>query len=180
MDAAATLRHQFKDVGGGRIAHVLNEVRVLLRETGAADAEPPAPRRVEELAGGASLGAFVIGVLEGRAERLDSGGLRFPALASHPGQRRLDGLGLRRCQRERGTGDDLSGKDVGAAIGEAELGGLAALGARSGADRGPLERPRELASVGVSVHPHSAADAPGDVDPELEPGESPAGRLRRR
>src|SRR6185295_8467220 len=67
-------------------------------------------------------------------------------------------------------------------VGEPELVGGAALGSGGGADRHPVERPRELAAVGVRVHPHRPADGAGDVDAELEPGEPPAARLggRRR
>ena len=49
-----------------------------------------------------------------------------------------------------------------------------------GADRDPVERPGQLAAVGVGVHPHRPADRPRDVDAELQSGKAPAGRLRGR
>ncbi len=84
-------------------------------------------------------------------------------------------LGGRELEGRRG--DDLPLPEVRAPVGEVEVGGDAAIGALGGADVDPLERSRELAAVGVRVHPHGAADAAGDVHPELEAGEAPAGRL---
>ncbi len=73
---------------------------------------------------------------------------------------------------------DLAVAEVRAPVGEPELVGSAPLGAVGGADRDPLEGPGELAAVGVGVHPDRPADGAGDVDPELEAAEAPAGRLR--
>ena len=65
-------------------------------------------------------------------------------------------------------------------------GGAVAAGA---GDLDPLEDRRQLAAVGVGVHPHRAADRAGDVDAELDPGQAlrarrgprpPAAARRRR
>src|SRR5215207_9555179 len=74
-DAAAALGHEEDHVGGGGLAHVLDEVGVLLREAGAAHGQPAAAGLVEQHPGAAALGARVVGVLEGRPEGLDAGGL---------------------------------------------------------------------------------------------------------
>ena len=57
--------------------------------------------------------------------------------------------------------------------------GVAALDPIRPADVDPLQHRRKLASVSVRVHPDGAADGAGDVDPELEPGQPPAGDLGR-
>ncbi len=97
MDPAAPGRHQGEDVGGRRGAVVLDEVRVLGGEARAADPQAAAAGRIEQLPGRPPLGALVVGVLEGRAERLDPGGLRLAPLRPHLGERRLDRLGFGRA-----------------------------------------------------------------------------------
>ena len=57
VDPPAAGGHHREHVGGRRLAGVLDEVRVLGREPGAADREPRAAGRLEQLAGGAPLGA---------------------------------------------------------------------------------------------------------------------------
>ena len=93
-------------------------------------------------------------------------------------ERRLHQVRFRRRELELGERHDLAVGEVRTPIGEPELVGGAPVGALGGADRDPLEGPGELAAVGVGVHPHCSADGARDVDPELEPGEAPAGRLR--
>ena len=70
------------------------------------------------------------------------------------------------------------GQQTRAAVAEPELPRAAALHAGGGGDLHPLEHVLELAAVGVCVHPHRAADGPGDVDAELDPRQSGPGRAR--
>ena len=109
---------------------VLDEVRVLGGEARTADPEAAAAGRVEQLAGRAALGPRVVGVLEGRAEGLDPGGLRLAALRpASPASVALISSGSPGCSRKEAPRDDLALAEVGAAVGEAELVGSAALGA---------------------------------------------------
>ena len=62
----------------------------LAEKLGAADPQAAAAGGLEQLPGGAALGARVVGVLERRAERLDPRRLRRLAPRAHLGQRRLD------------------------------------------------------------------------------------------
>ena len=59
VDLPAGRRHHREDVGGRRPAGVLDEVGVLGREARAADREAAAAGRIEQLAGGAALGARI-------------------------------------------------------------------------------------------------------------------------
>src|ERR1700733_13473028 len=90
LDPAAPLGHDRDYVGGRRVAMVLDEVGVLGGEPGAPDAQPPAAGGVEQLPGGAVLRPRVLGVLEGRSERLDPRRLGGLPARSHVGERRLD------------------------------------------------------------------------------------------
>ena len=125
------------------VAGVLDEVGVLLGEAGAALAQAPAAGRLEQLTGAAPLGALVFGVLEGRAEGLDPRGLRLAALAAHLVHRALD---LRRVVRAAAGSDarddHLAGAEVGAAVGEAELLGHAALAPARRCRPRPTRAPR--------------------------------------
>src|SRR5207342_2089043 len=107
--------------GGGGIAVVLDEVRVLGREPGPPDPQAAAAGGVEQLARGAVLGGLLGGVLERRAERLDAGRLSRLAPRPHVRERCLDLGAVRLAERERGPGDDLAGSEARAAIREAEL-----------------------------------------------------------
>ncbi len=98
-------------------------------------AEPARADRVEEPARAETLGARVVGVLEGRAEGLDAGRLRLAALSAHLGEGRLDRLGLGFGQREGGLRHDLARAEVRAPVLEAELVRRAAL------DTGRRRRP---------------------------------------
>ena len=87
------------------------------------------------------------------------------------------------AERERGARHHLAGAEVGAAVREAELVGLAPLDAARAGHVHPLEHPREVAAVRVRVHLHRAADRARDVHAELEAGETgpggAGGRLRQ-
>ena len=78
--------------------------------------EPAAARGVEELARGPSLAPWVVGVLEGRPEGLDPGGLGLLAARAHVGQGRLHGVGVcrlrpkRRATRPRPPRDSSAGR----------------------------------------------------------------------
>src|SRR5215216_7755339 len=75
LHPAASVGHHREYVGGRRPAGVLDEVRVLRGEPGAAHRQAATARRVEQLACGAALSPRIVRVHERRAERLDSGRL---------------------------------------------------------------------------------------------------------
>ncbi len=108
LDALTPGGHQRDDVRRRGAAEVLDEVRVLGAETGAADAQAATPGGVEQLARRAALRARIVGVLEGRAEGLDARGLRLLAPLAQVGERRLDLRLLSRLELELGARDDLA------------------------------------------------------------------------
>jgi hypothetical protein len=69
---------------------VLDEVRVLGAEAGPTDAQAAAAGPVEQLPGCAALRNRIIGVLEGRAEGLDTAGLSVLTPLTQVGESRLD------------------------------------------------------------------------------------------
>ena len=179
VDPPPALGHQREHVGGGRLADVLDEVRVLVREAGAADLEPAA-------AGASSSWPAVRPSARG-----SSGFLKVEPKVLIP-----DGWASRRCPR-------ISARVALTAAGSASAspndGARDHLARPAGPSGGTRSRARsgsrrstpaavqtsthsstraELAAVGVGVHPHGAADRARDVDAELEPGEAPAGGLR--
>ncbi len=85
---------------------------------------------------------------------------------------------IRATEGEPSTGDDLGRAQVGPPVGEAELVGKASLGPRRTGYLDPFEHARELTAVRVGVHPHGTPDGAGDVDAELDPRQSEAGRRR--
>ncbi len=133
-------------------------------------AQAAAAGGLEQLARGAAPGALVLGVLEGRAEGLDPGGLRLAAPLPHLGQGGADLRRVAGLEPEAGAGDDLA-RARGWSCGRRSR---AAPGARrsvpgGGADVDPLEHPRQLAAVGVGVHPHRAARGAGMLIPNSRP-----------
>ncbi len=102
VHAAAALGHQREHVGGAGAAVVLDEVRVLLGEAGAADAQPAAAGRVEQLPGRAALGARVVavGFLKVEPNVLMPDGWAALRLRAHLGERRLHLLDRRRRELE--------------------------------------------------------------------------------
>src|SRR6185436_21177821 len=92
---------------------------------------------LEQLPRGASADALVLGVLEGRAEGLDPGGLGLVAALAHRGHRRPDPHRVAGSEPEGSASDDLLGAEVGAAVGEAEILGGPAVAAGGRADVDP-------------------------------------------
>ena len=108
--------------------------------------------------------AGIVGVLEGRAERPDPLRLGLVAQAAHLRERRLDGARHPRApEQHAGTHHDLALAQVRAPVGESELRGPDSPHAARRGELDPLERTPQLASVGVRVHPHRAADRARDV-----------------
>ena len=116
--------HHRDHVGGRGVAVVLDEVRVLARKARAPDPQPASTDGFEQLAGRASLGAWIVRVLERGSERLDPRRLRRLSPRAHLGERRLDRLALGRLEAERRPRDHLAVTQVRAAVGEPELPGL--------------------------------------------------------
>ena len=135
------LRHQRDHVGGRRLAGVLDEVRVLLGEAGAAHLEAAAARGLEQLAGGLSVRPRIVGVLEGRAEGLDPGRLGLAPLRTEIRERTLDIGRIGRVQSERRPRHDLTRLEVRPAVAKSERIRGAALHLARAHDLDPLQHP---------------------------------------
>ena len=110
---------------GGRVAAVLDEVRVLGREPGAADLAGPCSRRPRAAARRCGPPPRVVGVLEGGAEGLDAGGLGLLAPRPQVGERRLHRLrDPARSSANDARATTSRGPDVRAPVLEAQLAGL--------------------------------------------------------
>ena len=153
----------------------------LAREARAADAQPAAARRLEQLPGGAALGRGSSGFLKVEPKVLIPDGCASRRLARISASVALISSGRRGRSANEARATTSPGAQVRAAVGEAELVRGAPLGSRRRVQTSTHSSdPRQLAAVGVGVHPHRAADGAGDVDPELEPGQAPARGLRGR
>ncbi len=180
LHPAAPLGHQRDHVGGAGVAVVLDEVRVLGGEARSPDAQPAASGCLEQLARAASLGARVIRVLEGGAERLDPGWLGLagatsasPRVAASPRSARPARARSWRGPPPRWVSrfEPGSGSRAGQACGASIPSALTTSTHSSTRASSP--------AVGVGVHPHGTAHRAWDVDPELDPAQPLARGARR-
>src|SRR5436305_2047913 len=135
VDPAACRRHHSEDVSGGRVARVLDEVRVLQREPRASDLEAAAARGVEQLSRRASVGAGILRVHEGGAKRLDPRGLGLLSPPAHVRHRLLHVHGIRMRERDGTARHHLAIAEVRPPVAEAQLLGPAIRRTGGRADR---------------------------------------------
>ena len=187
-DSPAALRHQRDHVRRGGLAHVLDEVRVLLGEPGAAHDQALQPASSSSTPALRPSARSSSGFLNVEPKVLMPEGCAARRARAHVGQRRLHGLGVGRLQGERRARDDLARTEVRAPVAEAERVGRRRSVPCGVVDLDPLEHAREVAAVGVRVHLDRAADGAGMFTPNSSPlspsrAAAPrpaAGALRRR
>src|SRR5581483_4901319 len=174
-DAPAHLLAQALDVGGAGVAGVDEEIRVLLRDHGAAAAETAAAGAVDQLPG---LVSRRIG--EGRAAGARANRLARAALRLDLGHPLLDPRRIARRSPQHGAGEDPILGNAAVAVGEPHLGRCELVPGAFGIERGCLhQHVLDLAPIGAGIHAQRAADRAGDAGEELEAGEPGVARDHR-
>src|SRR5437868_12818281 len=166
--AAACLGDESERVLGAGPAGVLDEVRVLGRDLGAADAVTLQPTRLEY----PSRTELVVRVLEHAPESAPVRRLCRLALGVELPHRRLDLLRWARRQQQLRLEDDLPVAEARVPVRQPELGRRSPGRPPRGRDERTHEHLREVAAVCAAVHPDAAADRPGDGARELEAAET--------
>ena len=167
-DAAAHLLAQRLDVGGGGLAGIDEEIRVLLRHHRAAHAQAAAARLVDQLP---RLAAGRIG--EGRAAGARTNGLSRLARRLDLRHAPADRVAIaRHAAKPRRDENPILGHAA-MAIGKAHLRGRERVAISAAIERhGLFEHILELAAIGAAIHAQSAADGAGNAGHEFEPGDA--------
>ena len=177
--AAPRLGHERERVRRRGAVRVLDEIRVLRRDLGAAAVMPLEAAGLEH----PTRAQLVLGILEDAAEGPPVRRLRLLAASVQVTYLSLDLVRRPRQQPQLRAQDDLSVPELGVPVAQPELGRCQPAAAVGRRDECPLEHAGEVPAVGSAVHPYAPADRARDRTRELEaaePGGACTVQYRRR